>query len=92
MRAILIRLRDGGRWWMAELVLRGAGLGLLFLFTLSMRWCCRLVDAPPQHQATPVEFIAAAMVFAFLAAGLALLFEGPGLFRPIPLPPRAMFA
>lgn len=90
MRVILIRLQQGERWWPAELVLRAVGLGMLVLCALSSRWCCRLVSQPPQHPGTPLELAIAAIAFACLSAGIALLVEGPGLFRLVPIPPRAM--
>jgi hypothetical protein len=90
MRAILVRLQNGQRWWVAELCLRTAGLWLLVLCGLAMRWCRRLTYEPPHHQATPLELAVAAIAVACLSAGLALLLEGPGLFRHVPLPPRAI--
>lgn len=90
MRTFLVRLKDGRRWWAAELVLRTAGLCLFALCGLAMRWCCRLANEPPPHQPTPFELAVAAIAMVCLSTGLALALEGPGLFRPTPLPPRIM--
>jgi hypothetical protein len=65
-------------------------LGLLYVCTLFGRSVIRLVNQPPQHEATALEFAIAATTFVCLSAGLALLFEGQGLFRLVPLPPRAL--
>jgi len=67
-----------------------AGLGLLALCALVARWTFSLVNQPPPHQGTPLELALAAIAFAGLSTGLALLFEGPDLFRRIPAPPRAL--
>jgi cytochrome b561 len=88
--SIMQRLEHGERCWPAELVLRAAGLGLLYLCVLLSRSLCRLVDQPPPHQASPAEFALAAVVFLCLSSGLALLIIGPGLFQLVPRPPRAM--
>lgn len=84
-------LRKGERWWAAECVLRAAGL-----VSLAACWRMALVAhafiiAPPPHQPTLVEFLICAGVFLLLAAGLALTFEGPGLFRHYPVPARSAF-
>ncbi|MBW8752978.1 MAG: hypothetical protein JF595_02325 [Sphingomonadales bacterium] len=90
MASIMQRLERGERYWPAELVLRAAGLGLLYFCTVLARPLYRLVNQPPPHQATPAEFALAAVIFVCLTSGLALLFVGPGLFRLVPRPPRAM--
>jgi hypothetical protein len=72
-------------------VLRLAGLSLLGACRLALQWLLRLVRLAPPPQATPAEFALAATGFFCLTTGLALLLEGPGLFRSMPRPPRALF-
>jgi hypothetical protein len=91
LKAIKEQLHRGDRWWIAELILRTAGLGVLAVCALMARTVYRLINQPPAHDGTPLEFIVAATTVVSLWAGLALLFEGPGLFRPVPKPPRALF-
>jgi hypothetical protein len=88
---IVIRLRQGDRWWAAEFAIRLAGLGLLGFCAFMARAVYRLTTQPPQHYATLLEFVLGAVVVASLSTGLALFFEGPGLFRPVPMPPRPFF-
>lgn len=90
MNAILERLERGERWWAAEIVLRSIGLGLLHACALMLRRIFWLVHQPRPHQGAPLEFAVAAIAFACLSAGLALLLEGPGLFRRVDLPPRPL--
>jgi hypothetical protein len=89
--SILARLHRGNRWWTAEFVLRAAGLGILGFCALMARTVCRLANQPPPHDGSPIEFVLGAVAVVSLWAGLALLFEGPGLFRLMPKPPRALF-
>lgn len=91
MKAIISRIEQGERVWVAEAVLRLSGLALLGLARNAAQWLARMVRMAPLHQATPAEFAAAAAAFVCLTAGLALLFEGPGLLRLMPRPPRALF-
>jgi hypothetical protein len=91
LNSILHRLQRGKRWWAAELVLRVAGLGMLAFCALMARVVYRLANLPPPHDGTPREFILGAVAVVSLWTGLALFFEGPGLFRLLPKPPRALF-
>ena len=92
MSSLLDRLHSGRRWWAAELVFRPAGLGLLagswHFAQIAQRW----VLAPSPHPAAPGEFGICTLVFALLAAGLALTLEGPGLFRHVPIPKQSVFS
>jgi hypothetical protein len=90
VKAIINRMERGERVWAAEVVLRLSGLGLLGTCRLAVMWLLRVVRAAPPHQATPAEFAVAMAGFVCLTTGLALLFEGPGLFRLMPRPPRAL--
>ena len=90
MRKIRHRLESGERWWAAEFVLRTLGVALLGAFAALWRVVVRMVGHMPPHQGTPAEFAVAALAFVCLTSGLALLFEGPGLFRLLPMPPRAL--
>jgi len=90
--AIVERLARGERRWLAEFVLRVAGLVSLLLCALLSRVLSRLAEQAPPHSASPLEFLMGAAAFACLSAGLALLIEGAGLFRPVPMPPRALIS
>lgn len=90
MKAIIIRMERGERVWAAEIALRFSGLVLLRTCRLAVMWLLRMVRAAPPHQATPAEFAVAMAGFVCLTTGLALFFEGPGLFRLMPRPPRAL--
>lgn len=90
MTKVLAKLQRGERHWPTEIVFRTAGLAMFCGSALTWRWDCHLVADPPHHEATPLEFIAAALVFLFLVGGIALTFEGPGLLRHVPLPPRVL--
>lgn len=87
---IISRMQRGERIWAAEVVLRASGLVLLALCRLAVVGLLRMVRLVPPHQATPAEFAVAAAAFFCLTSGLALLFEGPGLLRLQPRPPRAL--
>lgn len=91
MKAIIKRMERGERVWAAELVLRLSGLALLGACRLAVAWLLRAVRTAPPHQATPAEVAVAMVAFVCLTTGLALLFEGPGLLRLLPRPPRALF-
>jgi hypothetical protein len=81
------RLNSGERWWAAELVLRLVGLALLGGCAIAARAVIRL----SAHQSgTPLEFVVALLAFGCLTSGLALLMVGPGLFKLMPKPPRAL--
>lgn len=88
MQAILLRLGKGNRWWAAEIVLRAFGAALLGICAAASWWLRRSVAQPPAHAATLLEFALAVLIVASFGLGLAFLFEGPGLFRLIPVPGR----
>lgn len=88
MSGNLDRLRKGERWWAAEVVLRVGGLLLLDACYRAALLAHGLINTPPHHQATPGEFALCAATFLLLTCGLALSFEGRGLFKHIPMPPR----
>lgn len=77
-----------GRWW-AEGLLRSAGLALLAGSARAGDRLVRLVHSGASSQGTAAEFVLAAAAFALLCLGLAMLLEGPGLFRQVPIPPRS---
>lgn len=89
MATMFERMKQGDGCWTAELTLRLAGLACLALSAFLARALGRLVNQVPPHSASPVELTVAAAVCACLSAGLALAVEGAGLFRLVPLPPRA---
>ena len=91
MSSVFDRLRDGRRWWTAELVLRSAGLGLLAAFWHCSLTAYRWIGAPPPHRVTPAEFGICAVAFVLLTTGLALGIEGPSLFRLVPIPKHSAF-
>ena len=87
MTTIRERLETGERWWAAECVLRAGGLGLLALagwLATSLRG--RLVTAGVR----PAQFLLGLLAVVLLAAAMALVCEGPGLFRRMSKPPRAL--
>lgn len=90
MKTILSRMQRGERVWGAEIVLRLSGLAQLGICRLAMVWLLRAARLVPPHAATPAAFAVAAAGFVCLTTGLALLFEGPGLLRLQPRPPRAL--
>lgn len=89
MATMFERIKQGDRCWMAELTLRLAGLAVLAIAAFIARMLGRLINQGPPHSASPVELTIAAAACACLSAGLALAFEGAGLFRLVSLPPRA---
>lgn len=88
-KTIIGKMRRGERCWPAEFGLRGAGLVLLVLCLLLGRALVRLASHSRGLE-TPSEFVLAALAFFCLTGGLALAFVGPGLFRDMPKPPRAL--
>jgi hypothetical protein len=90
VKTIFNRMQHGERVWIAEILLRLSGLSLLGMCRLAMIGLLRMARLAPPHQATPAEFAVGAAGFVCLTTGLALLFEGPGLFRLMPRPPRAL--
>jgi hypothetical protein len=79
------RLESGERWWAAECVLRAIGGALLALSAAMAAWLHRTL---PSAHSQAAGFAAAALAVTCLSLGLALLFEGPGLFRLLPVPGR----
>ncbi|MDG2532113.1 hypothetical protein P6144_00495 [Sphingomonas sp. HITSZ_GF] len=88
MRAFLRRLERGAGGWPAQLGLRLGGAAMLGLCALAAWALTVSMHRPPLHSADPAEYGEA--IFSVIAWGLgwALLIEGPGLFRLIPVPPR----
>lgn len=84
----LAALREGERWWVAEIVLRGLGLLLLVAFWRLAQFVHRLTTAPPPHPASLGELGLCAASVILLCSGLTLAGVGPGLFRRVPLPPH----
>jgi hypothetical protein len=66
-------------------MLRAAGLALLAAFGWLWGYTCRLAGP----SATPAQCAVALLAFGCLSVGMALACEGQGLFRPVPVPPRA---
>lgn len=89
MTAILRRLESGECWWAAEAVLRGFGLTVLVAALAASWWVCRSVEHLPAHPVTTFEFAGATSAVVGFSLGSAFTFEGAGLFRAIPVPPRA---
>ena len=88
MGRIMRRLETGERWWAAEIALRSFGLALLGLCAASALWLYRSAHQPPLHDARAFEYGAALVAFMSWSLGGALLVEGAGLFKLIPVPPR----
>ena len=89
MALTMQRLKLGERLWAAELILRAVGVLVLGFSALIARALCRLVNQSPPHPGNPLEFVVAAAACVCLPVGLALSLEGAGLFRLVPLLPRA---
>lgn len=86
MRAIIRRLEAGQRCWGAECALRGCGVALLGICATGFWSLHRSIHQPGAQGSSMLDFALAAFVVAALGLGLALTFEGPALFRLIPLP------
>lgn len=91
MSGYLSRLRTGERWWVAELVLRGFGVMLLYGTGRLALVAQRLIAMPPPHEASPAEFGLGMIVFAVLVAGLAFTSMGGGVFRTVPIPAHSAY-
>lgn len=89
-QAMVPRLRSGEAGRPVDGGLRACGLALLGGCTCAARCLHRQVGQLPLHPGSPLEAAMAALAVACLWAGLALLIEGTGLFRLMPIPPRAM--
>jgi hypothetical protein len=88
VQAFLRRLELGAGGWPAQLGLRLGGALLLGLCALAVWALTASIHRPPLHNAGPAEFGEAASCVIAWALGWALLVEGPGLFRLLPVPPR----
>jgi hypothetical protein len=88
-RSVIHRLETGERWWMAELVLRLAGLVLLGVCAVACFRLGRSIHQLPRHDASPLEGLAAALTYLSFSAGWALTLIGPALFRLVPMPKRS---
>jgi len=87
--AILRRLESDHPGWAAQIAIRSAGLVLLGLCAAAAWWLHRAV-AQTSHGLTLLEFLAAALAVTSGCLGWALLGEGPGLFRMVPVPGRSI--
>lgn len=92
MSGKLDRLRKGERCWPAELVLRGLGLAALAACWRAALLAHRLITTPPAHPPTVGEFAICAVTVLLLTTGIALTFEGAGLFLEVPFPARNVHA
>lgn len=88
MQTFLYRLERGAGGWPAQLSLRLGGALLLGLCALAVWALAVSMHRPPFHSASPAEFGEAISSVVTWSLGWALLIEGPGLFRLIPVPPR----
>ncbi|MBB4839700.1 MULTISPECIES: hypothetical protein [Sphingomonas] len=88
MWVLLRRMEQGEGGWPAQLWLRFGGVLLLGACALAVWTLVVSMNRPPQHNATPAEFGEALSGVVAWTLGWALLIEGPGLFRLIPVPPR----
>jgi hypothetical protein len=86
--AFLRRLESGAGGWPAQAGLRLGGALLLGLCALAAWALVASMHRPPAHNASPAEYGEAISSVLTWALGWALLIEGPGLFRLIPVPPR----
>lgn len=88
MRGLMGRLESGAGGWQAQAGLRLGGALLLGGCALAVWALIASIHHPPLHNADPAEFGEAVFSVIAWALGWALLIEGPGLFRLIPVPPR----
>ncbi|TGX52879.1 hypothetical protein E5A73_14735 [Sphingomonas gei] len=86
MQPFLRHLEQGERWWGAECACRGLGALLLGLCATAFWWLHRSLNQAATHGPGPLEIAFAALAVAALGLGLAFVFEGPALFRLIPVP------
>lgn len=91
MRALSERLQSGQRWWAAELGLRALAVTLLAIAVTCFRHLELRFAGAAGFKPGLAEFGVAVIAFAATVAGLALLIEGPGLFRLVPYPRRRLF-
>jgi hypothetical protein len=68
--------------------IRLIGLLLLGLCAFAAWRLHQLVILPPRHQATALELLFGAVAFLSASVGAAMTALGPGLFAPVPTPPR----
>jgi len=87
VRAFLRQLEQGAGGWPAQLGLRAGGAVLLTGCALLASALFASIHHPPHHPVAPAEFGEAMLSVIAWALGWALLVEGPGLFRMIPVPP-----
>ena len=87
----LDRLRRGERWWAAEIALRLAGLAMLASFYRVVLIAHNWVIAAPRHSVGLAIFALCAVSMTLFSAGLGFLFEGPGLFRMVPIPRKSAY-
>lgn len=90
MRAAFHRMLSGQRRWQIETALRTLGAALVTLAGACGRLLVLLFAGPLPQQAGLREFLIAALAFGLFVAGLALLIEGPALFRQVPYPRRRL--
>lgn len=68
--------------------LRAVGVAILGSAYVEGGWLCTLVHAHPRGDATPGEFLLAAILFASASAGTALAALGGRLWEPVQLSQR----
>lgn len=86
VRTSLRRLEAGERCWGAECLLRGFGAALLGLCATAFWWLHRALAGAQGPGA--LDIAVAVLGVAALGLGLAFAFEGPALFRLLPVPGR----
>jgi hypothetical protein len=79
----------GAKGRASELGLRSLGLLLLAASYGLALGLHRQISTPHHGHATLADLAVAAIAFAALVSGLAFAFEGAGLFRLVPMPPRS---
>lgn len=84
--ARIAALRQGTRWWPAEVALRLTGVALLLACRRLAAIAHRLANVPAPHPAGAIDLALCALILALLCGGLVLTFYGPGLLRAVPLP------
>lgn len=88
MKNLLDRLQRGERCWPVEIGMRTAGLALLLLCGLTLRWLATSLHTPRLHAPLPGDYAEAALAMLAWSSGCCLLVHGPGLLRLVTVPAK----
>ena len=91
MSTMIEALRRRRGQWPTELALRLGGAGLLAAAGRLALMLHRWLAMSGRHPVSLSQFALGDAAFALCVAGLALVIEGPGLFRLVPVPRHSAF-